>query len=184
MFYIWLFRQHVRIWSALKHQRSKLHQGLKPLSGDRLKFLVSVMWQLLIGILSMKSCSTIELVANWRSVDIKSRQEKLKIWITLHEQIVIFTMFSELTNSVEHYNSAQMKQFSTHLICIVLHMIARMKETIHIIFSSQSAKGEYQNLFMCSVWSQCERMWSAHFGGQWQENSITLFDSFISSSYM
>ena len=60
-------------------------------------------------------------------------------------------MFSELANSVEHYNFIQMKQFSTHIIYIVLHMIARMKETIHILFSSQSAKGEYQNLFMCSV---------------------------------
>ena len=28
-----------------------------------------------------------------------------------------------------------------------------------------------------SVWSHCEWMWLAHFGGQWRENCITLFDS-------
>ena len=34
-----------------------------------------------------------------------------------------------------------------------------------------------QSLFINSVWSYCEWMWLAHFGGKRRENCITLFDS-------
>ena len=50
-----------------------------------------------------------------------------------------------------------------------LKCLLRKRESI-LFLASQSPTSEYQNLFINSVWSHCQWMWLAHFGGQRREN--------------
>ena len=61
--------------------------------------------------------------------------------------------------------------------CIFSSHPQALRKTQFISYlSSQSVKGQHQNLYINWAWNRCELMWMAHFGGQWRENCMALFD--------